>query len=930
MTAHSQFGPYELRRSSRELLKYGRKLKIRPQPLHVLSILLEHPGEVVTRDQLRQQLWPADTFVDFERGLNTAIKELRAVLDDSAAEPSYVETIPKLGYRFIFPVMASVAASPVPDPTETQSSGANIVSASVPSVPLHVSRRRNLLWLVAAAVLVCGIGLSMWRMGVFRTSYGGPTYAAIKPRPSIAVLGFKNLSRKPKEDWMSTAMAEMLGAELASGQEIRVIPSENISRMQHDLSLAPTETYGQETLGKIHNQLGTDMVVSGSFLALPSGTNIKLRIVLQVQDTRTGETVAAFTEDGTESDLPQLISAGGDSLRQTFRVGALSATAVREVRASIPANSEAERLYAQGLAKLQSFDALAARALLEKAVAADPNHALSHSALADAWSRLGYDVKAQAEAKKAMDLSTNLSREDRLSIEGRYQELTHDHPAAVEVYRTLHNFFPDNLEYALRYASEQSAAGHASDALETVAAMRRLPDPIGKDARIDLAEASAAERLGEMRRSQKAAAAAAERAQALGSNLLLASALNADSWARLNLGEIDQSIAEETRVRELRIAAGDNYGAAAALHSLGDRLRYKGDFPAARKAMEEALLEFRRLGAQWAIASCSHNLGMLLTNQNDLQPASAYIEEALAIQRLLDDKRGVASDLDDLSNVLLGLGQLSRAKQMKLEALQDFRDLGDKRGESITLLNLGEVLLQQGDLAAAKQNYEQSKAIKEQLGFKSGIGYALIDLAVVAAEQDQLDSAWALAQQSLEVRTQNKEGVFSAESGVQLAVIALEQARPVEAEQFARKAIGVFEQEKAPGSASIAYSALARSLAAQGKLAEARASAYRAVSLAQEGSDRMIRMRAELAFAEVGIQSGHAREAARQIEGLRQQASRDGYTVYDLEARLLLAKAQLKAGNGAVARASLEKLEKDARSKGFLLIARQTNELLHS
>src|SRR5580698_8276088 len=529
----TRFGPYELRLSSRELYKFGSKVKLRPQPFQVLSLLLDHPGDVVTREQLRQQLWPSDTFVDFEHSLNTAIKELRGVLNDSATESRFIETLPKLGYRFILPVEQS-APNGQPSP------------------------------LAAAVVLLFGIVMVVARLGVFRHSASGAASAALKPRPSIAVLGFKNLSRKPDDEWMSTAMAEMLGAELASGQQIRVIPSENIARMKLDLSLAPTDTYGQETLGKIHNHLGTDLVTSGSYLALPDGSGTKLRIVLEVQDTRTGETIAAITEDGTASDLPQLITAGGDNLRHTLGIGSLSPAATREVRASFPANSEAERLYAEGLAKLQGFDALAARELFEKAIAADPNHALSHSALADTLSHLGYDLNAQAEAKKALELSSNLSREDKLSIEGRFRELTHDRDGATEIYRTLHNFCPAKLDSVLGFARAEYLANHANDALDAVAALRKLPAPMGSDPRIDLVEYHAAERLGDMKRSQKAAAAGIARAKTLGSGLLLASSLTAESWAWSNLGELDKAIDDQSQARDLYAAADDTYEAAIA------------------------------------------------------------------------------------------------------------------------------------------------------------------------------------------------------------------------------------------------------------------------------------------------------------------------------------------------------------------------------
>ena len=183
-------------------------------------MLLDHAGEVVTREQFRQQLWPSDTFVDFEHSLNTAIKELRGVLSDSATEPRYIQTVPKLGYRFIFSV-----ARPAPDTPPAAGERAILpvpqpLAAVPPRAPILPARRWTWLSLRAAALLLLGIGIGAVRMGVFGQSTSSAASAAPRPRPSIAVLGFKNLSRKPRQDWMSTAMAEMLGAELASGGQI--------------------------------------------------------------------------------------------------------------------------------------------------------------------------------------------------------------------------------------------------------------------------------------------------------------------------------------------------------------------------------------------------------------------------------------------------------------------------------------------------------------------------------------------------------------------------------------------------------------------------------------------------------------------------------------------------------------------------------------
>src|SRR6266849_4056961 len=112
-TRRLRFGVYELNLSARELRKHGIRIKLRGQPFEILAILLEKPGEIVTREVMQKRLWPADTFVDFEHSLNSAIKKLRAVLGDSPENSRYVETIPRVGYRFIAPV-EQVSATPPP------------------------------------------------------------------------------------------------------------------------------------------------------------------------------------------------------------------------------------------------------------------------------------------------------------------------------------------------------------------------------------------------------------------------------------------------------------------------------------------------------------------------------------------------------------------------------------------------------------------------------------------------------------------------------------------------------------------------------------------------------------------------------------------------------------------------------------------------
>ena len=168
------FGPFELRARSRELFKHGVKLKLRPQPFQILNELLGKPGELVTREQLRDKLWSSETFVDFEQSLNTSVKELRAVIGDSATEPQYIETVPRLGYRFIAPVQAAHAAAPNGD------SAASVLAR----IPTKKNRAWPRLWAAAlvAAALLTVVGYMKFATSVFGHSakaHRSPNPAAV-------------------------------------------------------------------------------------------------------------------------------------------------------------------------------------------------------------------------------------------------------------------------------------------------------------------------------------------------------------------------------------------------------------------------------------------------------------------------------------------------------------------------------------------------------------------------------------------------------------------------------------------------------------------------------------------------------------------------------------------------------------------------------
>jgi len=410
------FGVFEVDLKAVELRKHGVRIKLQEQPFQILSLLLQHPGEVVTREELREKLWPAHTFVDFDRSLNKAMTKLRAALGDSADNPRYVETIPRHGYRFLAPVY-------VP---QSERAHEHAAGRALPKEPfegngkptVHApSRKRRFYGLAAAVVVVAAVVLVAIRFLQPATLSGNP--GVVSPRRSVAVLGFTNLSGDAHEAWLSTAFSDWLTTELSAGGQLRTLPAENIARMKAELALDDLESLGRGTLEQIHKDLGTDLVVAGSYATL--GANPQIRLDVRLFDTQSGETLYADSETGSQEGLFDLVSRAGEQLRANLGVRKITKEEAVEVATALPSNGEAARLYAEGLSKLRAFDALQARDLLQRAVEAEAGYALSHATLATAWVQLGYDENAKAEAKKAFDLSSNLSRAERLLVEARYQ-----------------------------------------------------------------------------------------------------------------------------------------------------------------------------------------------------------------------------------------------------------------------------------------------------------------------------------------------------------------------------------------------------------------------------------------------------------------------------------------------------------------------------
>ncbi|HXU44213.1 MAG TPA: tetratricopeptide repeat protein [Thermoanaerobaculia bacterium] len=838
-----------------------------------------------------------------------------------------------------------------------------------PSSATRQPPRKRAATALLAAVILASFAVLAYRIVAWRNEQrlrqemlGASLGEPVKARRSVAVLGFKDRSGHSDSAWLSGALAEMLGTELASTRDLRVIAGEEVARLKRDLALSDSESLARDTLERIRAAIGADYVVLGSYTALAAGGAQDLRLDLRLQDTHAGETAASIAATGTEAKLFDLVAQTGARLRR--ELGVATASTAAAARAPRPASPEAARLYAEGLDRLRNFDPQAARDLLARAVAADPDNPLTRSALASAWASLGYDAKAGAEAKKALELARGLPEEQRLAIEGRFAETAEDWPRAIEIYRSLFRAFPDDLDHGLRLATAETAGGRPQEAEETLAALRRLPEPGSEDPRIDLAEAAAAEALADFPRQRKAAAAGASRADRLGAHLLAAPARLSECRALRNLGQAAAGQAACAAARALYERAGDQAGVADAVTQAANLLFDRGDLAGARRLFEQALGTYRTIGNKGAEAGALNNLAVVLRRQGETPAAVGLYEQALALSRETGDRRGEASSLANLAAGLSARGDLAKGRELFERSLALRREQGDKAGEAATLDNLGAVLRRQGDLAGARQRQEEALAIRRAIGQKigeaaslNGLGSTLLDQGDLAAAKDRFSAAFALCQaignrslgasarfglaevlarqgdlgaarkgheEALAVRSELGEKSGEAASRLALAQVEIAAGDAGAAEPNARAAGSEFERQGMVADQALALVIAAEADSRSGRAAADRTEVARARTLIAGSQD----LRTRLAVAVRAARLAPASEAEKELRAALADATRSGFVEARLEATLALAAIDAARGRSAESRAALEGVAKEAAAKGYLELASRARAVL--
>jgi len=476
-----RFGVFELDLRAGELRKRDLRVRLQEQPFQLLAMLLEHPGEVVTREELQKKLWPADTFVDFDHGLNKAISKIREALSDSAESPRFVETVARRGYRFLAEVKV-VDTVPVRSPEHVTQPHPTAEVRDRSDLAGKLAMLKHLLpspaWRISASVLLLlMVSLAAWKLHSWNR-----TSPVIR---SLAVLPLESLSSDASQDYFADGMTDELISDLGQISALRVISRTSVMAYKHT----------RKPLPQIARELNVDGVVEGSVLR--SGDQV--RITAQLIEAPMDKHVWSQSYQGELRDTLALQNQVAGAIADQIRINLnpREQAALKNVKVVNPQAYES-LLKGRYFWNKRTADGLkVALAYFNQAIEEDPKYAQAYSGLADTYALLGdwqYAVmtpkealpKAKAAAIKALELDSALG-EAHNSLAFCLDGFDWDFDSAGKEFRRAIELNPGYATAHHWYAWHLSLLGRYDEAIAEMRKAESL-DPLSLIINADLAE----------------------------------------------------------------------------------------------------------------------------------------------------------------------------------------------------------------------------------------------------------------------------------------------------------------------------------------------------------------------------------------------------------------------------------------------------------
>ncbi len=770
------------------------------------------------------------------------------------------------------------------------------------------SRRR---WLaISLGLAVAFGGLAIGGASLARRNHPLASWAA-GARPTIAIPIGPADANAPCPTWVAGALAEGLTSQLSASGGVRAVGPRELGALSH-ASGANAEV--------LRKAFGADAVVETA-CSRRAGDGDAADVRVRVLSTRgNGRELASIHVTGSSLAPTDLVAGAVQKLRDDLGLPAADPVEAARARRSLPESSDAARMYVEGLAKADVFDAEGARQLFEEVVAREPQFAPGHAALASAFAYLGRQREAERESALAVQNASSLPTEERLRVEADAAAASNAWAQAIETYGAMAKVFPDRMDVRLRLVDAYVKAGHVHDARVAVDDLVKHAGTDSSDPRVFLAAADVASLEGDSAATVEAARHGASLAQAMGMPAVEGRAKLAECSAPAGGADLAQTSeaclaaerifdtlgdrADFIRVRARRVyilairsefdqataLAGDTLDLARRFGShelisiaLGMRVnvsRRKGDLAHAIEDARASLAEADLSGMEDLQGQTRQRLAGALLDDGIREEARSIYEESLAITQRTGSERQTAVTLQNLSIYWMSEGDITQALRDAKVGLETEQRIGDQFDQPWALEQLASSEIEAGDSESARDHLEEALAMRIKRGHPTAparlnIADALLQLGDV---DGALREATAALDESLQKRPDTTEemSVLEALARAQLdhgdARSAVESAE--RCESIARR-IGSTERTCAPTGA--------RALFLAGRASEA----FAAVKTLPDSP--ILRRFAQLVEGELLLRAGQGARGMRELQALEKEAHDAGHVRVEREAAALLA-----------------------------------------
>ena len=452
-----RFGLFELDLETQQLRKGGVPLRVQPQPFRVLAVLTSHPGRIVTREELRRELWGAETFVDFEQGLNYCIRQIRAVLGDEAQSPHYVETIPRRGYRFIATI--EDAAPAIKEDTEES-------SLHLHAKPSSATARKWLALALAGVIVFLVVALALRVQPRNRPLLTTKDY--------LLITEFSNQTGDPVFD---ATLRKAVSIDLGQSPYLNIVPDDKIRQTLGLMGKAPETRVTPEIAREICRRNGFKAMLTGSLASV--GTRYQL--ALEVLNVSSGDVLAEERVQASGKDeILNVLGRSNEKLRE--KLGE-SLASIQQFDKPLPqattSSLEALQLYTLGSEKRAEGE-LVSIPFFERAIQLDPDFALAHAILGTVYLNIEQLPLAEEHEKRAMALSDRVSEREKFYITAHYYLLTGQREMVVQTYEAYARLYPQDALPQTNLANEYNLLGKYAKGLEhALIGLRLAPDSVG-------------------------------------------------------------------------------------------------------------------------------------------------------------------------------------------------------------------------------------------------------------------------------------------------------------------------------------------------------------------------------------------------------------------------------------------------------------------